>query len=96
MRLMFTAEKGNLIVGADFSQQEPRLLAHICDERSLKETYRQGKDLYATIGSMIWDLDYWECMEKWQDGTPNEEGKKRRKKCKGIVLGKTYDCPYVQ
>ena len=96
IRMMFCAEEGNLIVGGDFSQQEPRLLAHICNEQNLKETYNQGRDLYATIGSMIWGLDYWECMEHWEDGSPNKEGEKRRKKCKSIVLGKTYDCPYVQ
>ena len=90
------SEKGVTNLITEKQQQEPRLLAHICNEQNLKETYNQGRDLYATIGSMIWGLDYWECMEHWEDGSSNKEGEKRRKKCKSIVLGKTYDCPYVQ
>ena len=34
--------------------------------------------------------DYWECMEHWEDGSPNPEGKVIRSKCKQIVLGISY------
>lgn len=78
------------IVGGDYSQQEPRLLAHLSNEESLKQNYAEGKDLYATIGSFIFHKDYWECMEHWEDGSPNPVGKDRRKKCKAIVLGISY------
>ena len=50
-------------------------------------TYNNKKDLYATIGSMVFKKDYWECMEHWEDGTPNPTGKAIRSKCKGLVLG---------
>lgn len=65
-------------------------MASISGESSLIETYKQNKDLYATIGSFIYHKDYWECMEHWEDGSPNPEGAKLRKKCKQIVLGITY------
>lgn len=66
------------------------MLASLCKEQNLIKTYNEGKDLYATIGSFIFHKDYWECMEHWEDGTPNPEGGKIRKKCKQIVLGITY------
>ena len=39
---------------------------------------------------MIFHKDYWECMEHWEDGSPNPTGKEIRKKCKSIVLGISY------
>ena len=90
MRMVFKASPGYVIVGADYSQQEPRLLASLCKEQNLIKTYNEGKDLYATIGSFIFHKDYWECMEHWEDGSANPEGGKIRKKCKQIVLGITY------
>ena len=50
----------------------------------------QGRDLYATIASRIYNNDYWDNMEKRQDGTPNPEGKKRRSTCKSLLLGIMY------
>lgn len=54
---------------------------------NLIDTYNNKKDLYATIGSFVFHKDYWECMEHWEDGSPNPVGKEIRKKCKGLVLG---------
>ena len=34
--------------------------------------------------------DYWECMEHWEDGSPNPTGKGIRSKAKGLVLGIMY------
>ena len=90
MRLMFKASPGHVIVGGDFSQQEPRLLTHMCKDPKLIETYNTGKDLYATIASFVFKKDYWECMERWEDGTPNPTGKGIRSKAKGLVLGIMY------
>ena len=90
MRLMFKASPGYVIIGGDYSQQEPRLLTHMCKDPKLIETYNNKKDLYATIASMVFKKDYWECMEKWEDGSPNPTGKGIRSKAKGIVLGVMY------
>ena len=90
MRMMFKASDGCVLCGSDFSAQEPRLLAHMCDEKSLKETFAEGRDPYATVSSLVFHKDYWECMEHHQDGTDNPEGKKLRKKAKAIFLGLLY------
>lgn len=53
-------------------------------------SYRQGKDLYATLASRIFSNGYWDNMEHFEDGTPNPEGKKRRSKTKRLLLGIMY------
>lgn len=87
---MFEASPGYCIVGGDFSQQEPRLLTHMTRDEKLIETYQNKRDLYATIASSVYHKDYWECMEHWEDKTPNPEGKAIRSKAKSIVLGIMY------
>ena len=49
--------------------------------------YKQGKDLYATIASGVYNTGYWDCMEHWEDGSPNPDGKKRRSSVKSLLLG---------
>lgn len=83
-----------VLVGSDFSQQEPRLLSAYANDFNMISAYKEGKDLYATIASNIYHNDYWDNMEHRQDGSPNPEGKKRRSFCKSILLGK-YICPFV-
>lgn len=56
----------------------------------MRSAYVEGKDLYATIASGVYKNDYWDNMEKHQDGSPNPEGKKRRGNCKSILLGLMY------
>lgn len=68
----------------------------MCGDENLRQTYNNNKDLYATIGSSIYHKDYWECMEHWENKSPNPEGKALRSKCKQIVLGKPILCPYIQ
>lgn len=87
---MFTATPGYSMVGSDFSQQEPRILSHYSGDENMIEAYKQGKDLYATIAAGIYHNDYWDNMEKHEDGSPNPEGKKRRSRCKSLLLGITY------
>ena len=72
------------------NKNEPRLLTHMSKDPNLIDTYNNKKDLYATIGSFVFHKDYWECMEHWEDGSPNPVGKEIRKKCKGLVLGIMY------
>src|SRR5881398_3873529 len=46
IRSCFVAEQGNLLVSADYSQVELRLLAHIAGEDALKEIFRRGEDVH--------------------------------------------------
>lgn len=90
IRLMFRAAEGNVFVGADFSQQEPRLLSAYSNDDTMIAAYKENKDLYATVASVVYKNDYWDNMEHRQDGTPNPEGKKRRSNCKSLILGIMY------
>ena len=90
IRMMFKASDGYVMVGSDFSQQEPRLLAGYSGDENMINAYAQGKDLYATIASKIYHNDYWDNMEFREDGTPSPDGKKRRSSVKGLLLGIMY------
>ena len=90
IRQMFIAGEGMVIVGGDFSQQEPRCLAHMSDDPHMLQAYLEGKDLYATIASKIYKMPYDECKEFRADGTVNPEGKARRTSVKPVLLGLMY------
>ena len=90
IRMLFRADPGYVLVGSDFSQQEPRLLSFYSRDENMINAYKNGKDLYATIATGVYHMDYWDCMEHHEDGSPNPEGKKRRASCKAILLGIMY------
>lgn len=90
IRQMFIAGDGMVIVGGDFSQQEPRCLAHMSDDPHMLQAYLEGKDLYATIASKIYKMPYDECKEFRADGTVNPDGKARRTSVKPVLLGLMY------
>ena len=90
IRQMFVADDGYCLIGSDFSQQEPRLLAHMSGDKQLIQAYQTGKDLYAHIGQLALHVPYEQCLEHNPDGTVNPEGKARRNKMKAIVLALMY------
>lgn len=90
IRKMFIPEEGYVLVGSDYSQQEPRCLAHMSGDENMIQSYLDGKDIYATIASGIYRMPYEECLEFRPDGTVNPEGKKRRNSVKPVLLGIMY------
>ena len=56
IREAFTAEPGHLVVAADYSQIELRLLAHIADVDALKDAFRQGQDIHAMTASEMFGV----------------------------------------
>lgn len=90
VRMMFCADPGKILIGSDYSQQEPRCLTAFSRDEKLLDAYRNGRDLYATLGAGVYKNDYWDNMEHYEDGSDNLEGKKRRKKMKTLYLGMTY------
>ena len=79
-----------ILTGADFSQQEPRLLSQFSHDHNMMSAYQNGRDLYATIAMGVYHNKYEDNLELYPDGTLNAEGKKRRGNCKSLLLGIMY------
>jgi DNA polymerase-1 len=56
IRKAFIAGKGNLLLSADYSQIELRLLAHVADIKPLKEAFRNGADIHAITASEVFGI----------------------------------------
>ena len=56
IRKAFIAEKGNVLVGADYSQIELRLLAHISGDESLIAAFNSGDDIHRRTASEIFGI----------------------------------------
>ena len=79
-----------VLCGSDFSQQEPRLMSNYSKDSNMIEAYKEGKVLYSMIASKVFKNKYEDNLEFYPDGTKNEDGAKRRKKMKGLLLGIMY------
>lgn len=91
IRKIFKARDGYKLVGGDFSQIEPRVLAFLSGDESMINAYKDGKDLYAIMGSQVYQLPYEDCREFYPDGTVNADGKHRRTTMKSVLLGIMYE-----
>lgn len=56
LRKMFTAAPGRLLVDADYSQIELRLLAHISEDESLIRAFKEGVDIHALTASQVFGV----------------------------------------
>jgi DNA polymerase-1 len=56
IRHAFVAEPGNVLVSADYSQIELRLLAHVADIPALKESFARGEDIHARTASEVFGI----------------------------------------
>ena len=79
-RKMFVAPEGKLIIGIDFSQIEPRFLAHISQDTEFMQAYIDGRDLYSEIASKTFKKPIEQCGD----------GSVWRKKAKVVLLGNMY------
>lgn len=58
MRKMFiTRKNGNILIDADYSQIELRILSHIADDAQMLEIFRNGQDLHAQTAAKIFNID---------------------------------------
>lgn len=56
IRAAFVAEEGNILLAADYSQIELRLLAHYSEDPSLVEAYRRGDDIHTLTAAKVFGV----------------------------------------
>ncbi len=56
IRRMFVAGPGNVLVDADYSQIELRLLAHISGDETMRQAFLSGEDIHAVTASQVFGL----------------------------------------
>lgn len=56
LRRLFRARPGNILLAADYSQIELRLLAHFSNEPRLIEAYRHGADIHKETAAKIFNV----------------------------------------
>lgn len=53
---MLPVQEGNIFVGADYSQIELRVLAHLSGEERLAEAFRNGRDIHTETASWVFGV----------------------------------------
>ena len=56
LRRMFVPERGNVLVDADYSQIELRLLAHIADDKTMQQAFLSGEDIHTVTASQVFGV----------------------------------------
>ena len=78
IRSTFIAEPGHVLVSCDYSQIELRLLAHVADLPTLRESFRNGEDIHTRTASEVFGVP----MEGMDSST--------RRRAKAINFGIIY------
>jgi len=56
MRRFFTAESGSVLVDADYSQIELRVLARVANDAAMSEAFREGRDIHAATAASVFGV----------------------------------------
>ncbi|MCZ7584637.1 MAG: DNA polymerase I [Deltaproteobacteria bacterium] len=74
----FIAPKGHVLLSADYSQVELRILAHLSDDKNMIEAFRQGEDIHRATAAQVFGVSQ-------ADVTPE-----MRRQSKAINFGIVY------
>ncbi len=78
IRKAFVAEKGCVLVNADYSQIELRILAHLSGDETLIDSFRNNEDIHARTAAEVLGIDI------------SEVTKEQRGKAKAVNFGIIY------
>ena len=78
IRAAFIAAPGNVLMSADYSQIELRLMAHFSQDPLLLDAYRTGKDIHTLTAAEVFQVD------------PSTMDKETRARAKAVNFGIVY------
>jgi DNA polymerase-1 len=78
IREAFVSSKGHTLLCADYSQIEPRILAHLAGDEKLKKVFERGEDIHTATAVEIFKL------------SPENITKEMRRVAKTVVFGIVY------
>ncbi len=78
LRHGFVAGRGNVLLSADYSQIELRIVAHMAQDESMLAAFRAGEDIHATTAAAIYGI------------RPDEVTSRMRRIAKGVNFGLIY------
>lgn len=78
MRRMFAAEGDKVLIDADYSQIELRVLAHIADDEAMKNAFLSGADIHTQTASQVFGV------------SPSEVTNEMRSAAKAVNFGIVY------
>lgn len=55
MRKFFVAEKGKILLDADYSQIELRVMAHLCGDENMLKAFNEGEDIHTATAAQVFD-----------------------------------------
>ena len=78
IRKVFIPEQGKVLIDADYSQIELRVMAAISKDENMLSTYREGKDIHTMTASQVFDVE------------PEKVTGEMRSKAKAVNFGIIY------